>query len=611
MQKNTDTEEGMDGMNLPFQYEDKQAVEELLDNMNSILKDSDATAEKTLIKAFLRKTSNVYGFVTLGDSGVGKTTLLRKLFGEELIEKVFPTTEIIDYRYGAEEGKFQVNDAVTRIFSPLASIKGISVVDVPGIDQIKNLTQKDAVQQLITKSDVLIVDFTADTVGSFGIWDLLENIEARKVVFVLTKADTCSEEVAAHSKNKLRQYMMDANINVPIYDSNSLDDLKKYINQEIIGTDPELKKQRKNVLELKSLLDEINRSFALRKKQYEADLAVLDRINTVMDGFMMTSQEKIDNLKIGLKSGIDTAIKEYENEIIIKLNPTQIKERFPKGYTDFVEYLEFINESYHRKMKDAVDRKTQAAIRSYLSELENVFDVATGFFRERESMLTLEDKFYGTMAESKKNMVTRATTQLQETKTYYGKLSDASTELFMKLWAEREKYERKVDGAAKIGNVVGAGAGLVVYLSGASVAGIATAASGTTAAAAAASAIAANGLLWPVIGAVVGAVAISTIAKKLASAKNMKEMELRTQEAINDFRLEVNRTKQEMTAQIMGTIDKIFKRELDDADKAFLDFRMSVNIEAKNIPLLEERMGKVNALMDKIEKIERERMLEC
>lgn len=600
----------MESTSLSFQYEDKGMMQELLENVNAVLKDSDAAEEKKIVKEFLQKASKVFGFVVLGDSAVGKTTLLRQLFGKELIEDIIPTTEIIDYRFGEEAGKYQVNEAVTRIFKPLESIKGISIVDMPGTDQINNATQRETVQQFIQKSDVLIVAFPGDSVKSFGIWDLLENIESRKVVFILTKADMYSEEIIEQNKNKLRQYMQDANIDAPVYTSKTLEEFKDYINRNIIGTNPGLRKQRENVLELKGMLNEVKHSFELRKRQYEADIAVVNRINTAMDSFLISSDDKINGLKQSLRNEINTAIDAYEAEIVTKLNPTQIKERFPKGYTDFVDYLNFVNESYRRQMTNNVDRKTQEAIRSYLSELEIVFDQATGYFRERESMLTLEDKFYGSISKSKQQMVSKAGNDLQETKTYYGKLTDASAELFMKIWAERDKYDKKVNKAAMTGAGAGAVAGGGAVAGVAAIVGVANAAEGASLLTAAVTGITSAGL-WPVVAAVVGAVFIAKMAKKISSAKNMTEMERCVQEAISDFRIEVSRTKNQMTDQIMETIDAIFKRELESADKTFLDFRMSVNIDAKNIPLLEDRMDKINVLMDKIEKIEKERSLEC
>lgn len=56
----------MEEKNLPFQYEDKQAVNELLEQMNLFLKDCDAAEEKAMVKDFLKKASSLFEFVVIG-----------------------------------------------------------------------------------------------------------------------------------------------------------------------------------------------------------------------------------------------------------------------------------------------------------------------------------------------------------------------------------------------------------------------------------------------------------------------------------------------------------------------------------------------------------------
>jgi uncharacterized membrane protein len=247
-------------------------------------------------------------------------------------------------------------------------------------------------------------------------------------------------------------------------------------------------------------------------------------------------------------------------------------------------------------MTDNVNRKTQEAIRSYLKELEIVFDEATGFFRKRETMIALEDKFYGSMAASKQQVIGKIKNDLHLTNEYYRSLSDASGELFDKLWAERQKYDKKVNDATTLGAVGGAVVGTGTLVGGVGMLGALGVVSGG-----AAGAIAAMGVLWPVVATVVGAACISRMAKKISSSRNMAELEKNVQEAIRDFRSEVSRTKEEMVVQIMDTIDSIFRQELEAADRTFADFRLSVNIDGNNIPLLDEKLEKLNALMEHLE----------
>ena len=59
-----------------------------------------------------------------------------------------------------------------------------------------------------------------------------------------------------------------------------------------------------------------------------------------------------------------------------------------------------------------------------------------------------------------------------------------------------------------------------------------------------------------------------------------------------------------MLADILKTIDEIFNRELTLVDKSFSEYRMSVNIDGKNIPVLEQRMEKIQSMLIQLEEIE-------
>ena len=304
--------------------------------------------------------------------------------------------------------------------------------------------------------------------------------------------------------------------------------------------------------------------------------------------------------------------------MIKKLDPHKIKERFPGGSRDLTDYLNLINEGYRKRMTSHVNRKTQETVQTYLAELEHVMESATGYLNKRKQILALKDKFYGSLAESKKTIVYRTATQMEVTKDYYLTLTDASEELFMKLWKARDRRDRIVASTTAAGGVAGAAAGIGGYFVAAgattagSVAGAAgTAAAGSAAGAAAAGAATAGGLtLWPVLFGVLGAVAIAMIAKKIVSAATLPELEEKTAEAIADFKKEVAKNKAQMTEQILETIDCMFRIELENVDRSFSEFRMSVNIEGNNILKLEDRLGTVQTYMQQIEELERRYGLE-
>lgn len=95
----------MEENNLPFQFEDKGLAQNLLQSVGELLKDSDATEEKEMVKKFLQKISEAMTFVAVGDAGVGKTTFLNRLFGGAVCQKEMTqsTTGIRETKGGAQE----------------------------------------------------------------------------------------------------------------------------------------------------------------------------------------------------------------------------------------------------------------------------------------------------------------------------------------------------------------------------------------------------------------------------------------------------------------------------------------------------------------------------
>lgn len=587
----------MDNVNLPFQMKDKNVLNELLENLNVVLKDSDAVAEKEIVKQFLREISDVITIAILGNKGVGKTSLLNAIFNEDLGSSS-STQEICEYRYGAKDNAFQLDTKVIRYFKIKETLQGIAIVDMPGCDVWNRYEIEKVAIEYLNKSDVIISIFSADSVNAYDVWDVLEKIDNKNIVFALNKSDCVSEKILNEAELRLRQYMLDAGIYAPIFkissvnekigkkEKNELVNLCDFINNNIIGENPILSKQTENVVALKNMLIELENSFALRHKQYELDKIIASNINQVMNSFCEKSNVKIEHLKSDIAKVIDREMDAYQDEIVRRLNPKQIKERFPNGVDDFMEYLEFVNENYQKRMLTEIEKRTQGYVRSYLTELQDVYTEAIGYFQNRDSLLALEDKFYGSLAESKSIMVSETSYQLTEAKKYYGSVTDASEELFLKTWEERKKYDAKVV-VEKWGSgvVVGGVVGVV----------LASVFSG-----------------WVgVLGAIASGILSYDNIGQFFAEKSLETMEKRVNEYVVEFRVQVDAAKEDMKAQILSSIEEIFTTELSNADKSFIDFRMSVNIDSKNIPLLESKLGKIHLLMGQIEEMEKECKLIC
>ena len=122
---------------LPFRYKDKPLMEHLLKDVRLAISDSDALEEKEIVNRFLHRVSEAVLFVTIGGSGVGKSTFLNQIFASALSEHEVPesTKSIREFRYGVSEASVRVNEHVTRIFKSREELEGLQIIDMQGIEQ--------------------------------------------------------------------------------------------------------------------------------------------------------------------------------------------------------------------------------------------------------------------------------------------------------------------------------------------------------------------------------------------------------------------------------------------------------------------------------------------
>lgn len=586
----------MEEKNLPFQFEDKGLAQNLLQSVGELLKDSDATEEKEMVKNFLQKISEAMTFVAVGDAGVGKTTFLNRLFGGAVCQKEMTqsTTGIRETKGGAQEAELQVASYYVRHFVTMEAMQGISVVDTQGLDTLESKECIERVRAFVQKSDVLFVVFDALKIRSLHVWDFLAETSPEKMVFVMTRCDLADEQTIKDNRIKVQQYMSEEGIDAPIFSIGSgsdadVEELRRYIREQVLGETPTLTKQQQNMQHLEGMLTALGSSFSLRKKQYESDKVILENINTEVDGFLSRNESVVNRLKGELRNIIATQIDAYQAEIISKMDPLKIRERCPGGPSEVEAYLGAVNENYRNIMNEQISATTQDAVRKYCADLQDVFEEATGFFRKRQNLLDAEDQFYGSLAKSKKEMLYESDTMMADLSRFYEKLAGASEKLFMDVWKARGEYDAAIQEKSKKGMITGGVVG------------------GVGAAIAAVLAEAAGAVLWPVVGAIIGAVVISKIAKKMAKAGAANDMWAVYDECVAEFKQEVAQIKEEMTEQVMQTVTEIFDREVRSMDNSFKDFRMAVNIDSRNIPLLESKLQTVQDLMEQIGQLKRDR----
>lgn len=591
----------METTNILCEKQEHVVLTDLFENFKALLQDSDAEEEKERIKNSLRKMTDNTTYLIMGNEGVGKTSFLRVIFRDMVSFPDCIDSDLCEYRWGEQELLTPIVDGMCKQFVTSENMKGISVIDTKGIDVISDGARK-TIQRQIERSSTVFVVFAAGNIRSPKLWDVIEGCPEKRMIFILTKCDLISEADIAQSIGKMKSYMQESGISAPLFAVNcsegkeiagtvSMEYVRTHISEHVVGRNPMLNKQMENIQEMKNVLIQLRDSFALRKKQYTSDYEILQKINQSMDNYVLNHKQFLDKFIGELKIEVNKDIDNYEDEIISKLDPYKIKERF-RNKEDFQDYLNMVNENYKTMMSDSVNRKTIEAIKSCLRDLEIVFQEAVGYFNTRENILALNDKFYGSLSTSRKQMVNETKEVIVSTGELYRTLSDASETLFMQIWDARKKYDtnaRNINLASKAAGVATGAFG------GNAIAGALITGSGVFATVGTVAIIA--------IVAIAGAIVINKIAKAFFDPRNENKLEETTRQCIEEFKAEVNQTRSRMIEQITAQITEIFENELAAVDGCFAEFRMSVNIDERKIPLLEQRLLEAEDLLMKIDSI--------
>lgn len=558
--------------------------ENALSRLGQVIQDSDDNQAKERIKALLRDLSDVVRILVVGGQGSGRTTFWKQLLLGSCPQEPCPTTGVEEVRCGEMEARCTVEAGYTRRFVRHMGLDGVAVFDTGE----KEVLRSARVRELTAACDVVFVVFSADNIQSPPVWDFLESgLEWKKAVFVLTMTDRYSPGEVESKLDKLKVFMSEAGICGPVFPVSAegkpeeMDRVRRFVADTVLGANPKLKKQQDNLCLVRNFVNELKASFERRRSQFVADCRIMEYMDAQLDAFRRGHDIQVKRLEDELRQEICDRISEYEQEIITRLDPRSIKERFAKKQ-DFVDYLQLVNENYQSLLNQAVEQKVQSTVRNYLHDLEMVYEDVGSRLAARPELLELEDRFYGSLAKSKKEITVQTRDVVVQTSGYYHTLYDASEKLFLKIWRERDKLDRR----KKIGENLGIGAGGVAGLyAGSAIAGVLGA--GTFGA----------GILGFALM-LVGVAKVGAMAKKLADAMASPHMEKEVNRCIQEFRQEVSQIRENMTDQVLSEVRRLFDGELDRVDKSFLEFRVCTNIDSRRLPDLSGKLEQIDGLLE-------------
>ncbi len=555
-----------------------------LTRLSQVIQDSDDVQVKDQIRALLRDLSDVVRILVVGSQGSGRTTFWNRLLLENCPSQPHHTEGVEEVRCGEMEALFTVEAGYTRRFVRDMGLDGVAVFDTGE----KAVLRSSRVKDLAAACDVVFVVLSADNIQSPPVWEFLESgLEWKKAVFVLTMAERYSAKELESKTDKLRVFMREAGISAPVFpvaaggEPDSMDLVRLYVAETVLSANPKLKKQKDNYYLVRRFMEELKGSFERRYSQFEADCRVMEYMDRQMDDFRRSHGFQVETLEDEIRQEICGRIAEYEQEIVSRLDPQKIKERFQKKQ-DFIDYLELVNENYQNLLNRAVEQKVQSTVRSYLHDLEMIYEDVGAKLAGRPELLEVEDRFYGSLAKSKKEIVIQTRDMVVQTSGYYHTLYDASETLFLKIWRERERLDRIQHAGTAVGAV---GGGVLGAGAGSAVAGL----------------LGAGSLGTGVLGfalMLAGAVMVAAMAKKLAAAMAAPHMEKEVNRCIEEFRQEVRQIRDDMTGQVLTAVRRLFDSELDRVDKSFMEFRAVTNIDSRRLPDLRAKLEQIGGLLE-------------
>src|SRR5688500_3834631 len=163
--------------------------------------------ERRRVDELLSTLEDLFTLVIVGEFNAGKSSLINALFGAKLrTEGPIPVDDVISIlRYADEPSARKISDYVIEQFYPIEFLRNITLVDTPGTNSIVQRHQ-EITEDFIPRADLILFVTSIDRPLSESERRFLEYIRewGKKVVFVLNKVDTKSDEEVSQVVDYLR-----------------------------------------------------------------------------------------------------------------------------------------------------------------------------------------------------------------------------------------------------------------------------------------------------------------------------------------------------------------------------------------------------------------------
>lgn len=364
-------------------------------------------------------------FVIVGEVKVGKSSFVNALLQtDKEVCKVAPdpcTDTIQQIVYGEEEQTIQINDHLLKITLPVDILQKIAIVDTPGTNTIIT-HHTEITEKFIPVSDLIVFVFEAKNPYRQSAWQFLDYISnewRKKVIFVLQQADLMEPDELEVNKNGVIQYAIKYGISNPQVftvsakkelrglPDNGFDQIREFISHTITGGN-NLRLKIKSLLDTsKNVMHSIEEGINTTKQQLDTDSAFRVKVNALLDGASIKTDNQINNL-------IDLLIKEYDkvtSDIQRQFEHglgifTLIRKSFLSIFNEKESLREWIKELVQKleyALKPALERRLREGVMNIADSVRQMAEIIDAEIRKNKAAINSNNEVFTDIANKRQD----------------------------------------------------------------------------------------------------------------------------------------------------------------------------------------------------------------
>ncbi|PYK31937.1 MAG: hypothetical protein DME57_01850, partial [Verrucomicrobia bacterium] len=298
------------------------------------------------LQSLLRDISEPLLFVVVGEVKSGKSSLLNALFGNEFAKvDVLPATDRVwIFRYGAEDKTNEVSPTLTERYLPIPFLRDFNVVDTPGTNTMVKEHQMVA-EDFMPRADIVLFVFSVANPWTQSNWEFLDFLQKtwlKNVIFVLQQVDlrepTEIDVIHRHLQDtamrrlgfvpplfpvSARKALLARTSGVDkekLWEESAFEPLEEQINFIVTESGARMLKLRSTFQATRPALEDLKREIRSHLEKISADVAVLDRLQTLLDSRREQMLRQVGSLVREVERTYDDSTKERAQMLRRKLS---------------------------------------------------------------------------------------------------------------------------------------------------------------------------------------------------------------------------------------------------------------------------------------------------